>query len=80
MLVAEISKRNPNGASAKHFGMENEEFRAIVNEIENDGLFERGEWYLGGGYHFNGLTYKGRFFWKTATKKKNLGIKGKRPI
>jgi hypothetical protein len=68
MLVREISN-SKDGVEAKTFGMDYQEFRAIVDEIENDGLFKKGMWVFDGGYLFKGLTLKGRNFLENNDKK-----------
>ena len=68
MLVKEISN-SKNGVNAKTFGMDYQEFRAIVDEIENDGLFEKGMWVFSGAYLFKSLTFKGRSFLENNDKK-----------
>ena len=69
MLVREFSKLKSRDTSAKDFGMEYKEFEAIVKQIESDGLFEKGDWLIGDGYHFNGLTFKGGCFLENNYKK-----------
>lgn len=47
---------------ASTFNLDYDEFKSIVDELEYDGLLNRGEWCLSGGYHPMGLTFQGRSF------------------
>ena len=69
MLVCEIANSKDKNIYPKNFGLDNQEFKAIINEIENDGLFEKGWWALDGFYIFNTLTFKGRNFLENNDKK-----------
>lgn len=69
MLVREIANSKNDNIYPKTFELDNQEFKAIIDEIENDGLFEKGYWILGGGYIFMGLTFKGRNFLENNDKK-----------
>jgi len=69
MLVNEISSSKNSNITPKDFGLEFQEFKAIIDEIEYDGLFEKGFWVLGGSYAFIGLTFKGRSFLENSDKK-----------
>ncbi len=69
MLVREIANSKSENIYPKTFGLDFQEFKAIINEIENDGLFEKGWWALGGFYIFNTLTFKGRSFLENNDKK-----------
>ena len=69
MLVNEISSSKNSNIKPKDFGLEVQEFKAIIDEIEYDGLFEKGFWALGGFYIFTGLTFKGRNFLENSDKK-----------
>lgn len=69
MLVREIANSKSENIYLKTFGLDFQEFKAIVDEIENDGLFEKGWWILGGFYIFNSLTFKGRSFLENNDKK-----------
>lgn len=59
MLVKEIANSKDKNIYPKTFRMDNQEFKAIIDEIEKDGLFEKGRWALSGFYIFNSLTFKG---------------------
>jgi len=41
MLVREIANSKSENIYPKTFGLDFQEFKAIVDEIENDGLFEK---------------------------------------
>lgn len=69
MLVSEIAKSRSDNIYPKTFGLELQEFKSIIEEIEYDGLFEKGYWALGGFYIFTGLTFKGRNFLENNDKK-----------
>lgn len=69
MLVKEISSSKDKNIYPKTFGMDYQEFKAIVDEIEKDGLFEKGYRLLDGSYIFTGLTFKGRSFIENNDKK-----------
>ena len=47
---------------ASVFNLEYDEYKSIVDALEYDGLINRGEWCLSGGYHPMGLTFDGRNF------------------
>lgn len=69
MLVKEIANLKDKDIYPKTFGMDYQEFKAIIDEIEKDGLFEKGYWLLDGSYMFIGLTFKGRSFIENNDKK-----------
>lgn len=69
MLVKEIANSKDKNIYPKTFGMDYQEFKAIIDEIEKDGLFEKGRWALSGFYIFNSLTFKGRSFIENNDKK-----------
>jgi len=69
MLVNEIANSPSNRIKPESFGLDYQEFKAIINEIEYDGLFEKGYWALQGFYIFTGLTFKGRNFMENNDKK-----------
>jgi hypothetical protein len=69
MLVCEIANSKDKNIYPKKFGLDFQEFRSIIDEIENDGLFEKGWWALGQFYIFNTLTFKGRNFLENNDKK-----------
>jgi len=69
MLVNEIANSKDTDIKPKNFGLEYQEFKSIIKEIEIDGLFEKGFWALGGFYIFTGLTFKGRSFIENNDKK-----------
>lgn len=69
MLVQEIANSKDKDIYPKTFGLDYQEFKAIVDEIENDGLFNKGHWVFGGSYIFMGLTFKGRSFLESDDKK-----------
>ncbi len=69
MLVREIANSKNSSIFSKAFGLDFQEFKAIIDEIENDSLFKNGFWALGGFYIFNGLTFKGRSFLENNDKK-----------
>ncbi|WP_148154677.1 hypothetical protein [Sulfurovum sp. NBC37-1] len=58
-----------NCVNASIFNLEYDEYRSIVDELEYDDLINRGEWCLSGGYHFMGLTFRGRNFIENNDKK-----------
>ena len=47
---------------ASVFDLEYDEYKSIIDALEYDGLINRGEWCLSGGYHPMGLTFDGRNF------------------
>ena len=69
MLVKEIANSKDKNIYPKTFRMDNQEFKAIIDEIEKDGLFEKGWWAFAGFYIFNSLTFKGRNFIENNDKK-----------
>lgn len=69
ILVKEIANSKDKNIYPKTFGMDYQEFKAIIDEIEKDGLFEKGYWVLDGNYIFTGLTFKGRSFIENNDKK-----------
>jgi hypothetical protein len=69
MLVCAIANSKDKNIYPKTFGFEYLEFKSIIDEIERDGLFEKGWWALGGFYIFNNLTFKGRSFLENNDKK-----------
>ena len=69
MLVKEIANSKDKNIYPKTFRMDNQEFKAIIDEIEKDGLFEKGYRLLDGRYIFTGLTFKGRNFIENNDKK-----------
>jgi len=69
MLVKEIANSKSEYIYPKTFGLDFKEFKAIIDEIEDDGLFEKGFWALGRFYIFNNLTFKGRSFLENNDKK-----------
>mgnify|MGYP003403533049 CR=1 FL=1 len=69
MLVKEIANSKDKNIYPKTLGMDYQEFKAIIDEIEKDGLFEKGRWALSGFYIFNSLTFKGRSFIENNDKK-----------
>jgi len=58
----------------KDYGLNYQEFKAIIDEIEFDALFEKGFWTLDGFYIFTGLTFKGRNFLENSDKKQYYKI------
>jgi hypothetical protein len=68
-LVKEISNSKDKNIYPKTFELDFQEFKAIIDEIENDGLFEKGWWALDKSYIFNSLTFKGRGFLDNDDKK-----------
>ncbi|MFA6740378.1 MAG: hypothetical protein WCR78_02700 [Arcobacteraceae bacterium] len=74
MLVKEISSSKDKNIYPKTFGMNYQEFKSIIDEIEKDGLFEKGWWALAGFYIFNSLTFNGRSFIENNDKKEYLKI------
>ena len=69
ILVKEIANSKNKDIYPKTFGMDYQEFKAIIDEIEKDGLFEKGYRLLDGSYIFTGLTFKGRNFIENNDKK-----------
>lgn len=69
MLVLGISGSQKREIYPETYNLEYQEFKAIIDEIEYDGLFERGYWALGGFYIFTGLTFKGRSFLENNDRK-----------
>ena len=61
-LVINKIKDSNDTVKASDFNLEYDEFRGIINELEYDGLIERGEWCNSGGYYPMGLTFDGRNF------------------
>ena len=53
----------------KDFAIEYNLFRSLIDEIERDGLINRGYWAIDDGYIFMGLTFKGRSFIQNSDKK-----------
>ena len=74
MLVNEIANSKSDNIEPKDFGLDYQEFKAIIDEIEYDGLFEKGFWALAGFYIFTGLTFKGRNFLENSDKKQYYKI------
>ena len=69
MLVEKIANSKDKDIYPKTFGMDYQEFKAIIDEIEKDGLFEKGYRLLDGSYIFTGLTFKGCSFIENNDKK-----------
>ena len=69
LLVKEISNSKSDNIKPETFGLDYQEFKAIIEEIEYDGLFEKGYWALAGFYIFTGLTFKGKNFIENNDKK-----------
>lgn len=69
MLVNEISKSKNENIKPESFGLDVQEFKAIIDAIENDGLFEKGYWVYGGTYIYTGLTFQGRNFLENNDRK-----------
>ena len=69
MLVNGISNSKSDNIEPKDFGLDDQEFKAIVDEIEYDGLFEKGHWTVNDSYIFTGLKFKGRNFLENSDKK-----------
>lgn len=55
---------------ASVFDLEYDEYKSIIDALEYDGLINRGEWCLSGGYHPIGLTFDGRNFIENNDSKK----------
>lgn len=74
MLVNEIANSKSDNILPKDYGLNYQEFKAIIDEIEFDALFEKGFWTLDGFYIFTGLTFKGRSFLENSDKKQYYKI------
>ena len=62
-LVYEVGQlKSGENINPKDFGLNYDEFKSIIDEVERDNLFNDGHWLLSGGYIFMGLTFKGRSF------------------
>jgi len=69
-MVYKFSKlKEGSKVEAKDFNLEYSEFRGLIDEIERDGLVNRGHRALSGEYIFMGLTFKGRSFVENNDKK-----------
>ena len=69
-LVYKFSKlKEGSKVETKDFKLEYSEFRGLIDEIELDGLVNRGQRALSGEYFFMGLTFKGRSFVENNDKK-----------
>ena len=68
MLVTKIPEQS-GYPKANNFDMQYDEFYAIIKEIEEDGLFKKGQWGINREYCFMGLTFKGRSFIEHNDKK-----------
>ena len=68
-LVFEMAQSKETIVKAEKFALSDVEFESIIKEIESDGLFNSGNWFIDGGYGFNGLTFKGRSFLENRDKK-----------
>jgi len=69
MLVNEIPNSTNTEIYPKYFNLDYQEFKAIIDEIEYDGLFKKGHWAIAGFYIFTGLTFKGSSFIENSDKK-----------
>lgn len=69
-IVYEVGqKKEGTTVKREEFGLGKNEFKSIIEKIENDGLFQDGIWLLSEGYMFMGLTYDGRAFIESDDKK-----------
>lgn len=62
LVINNIEGINEYPVKASHFNLEDKEFVGIIKQLEYDGLIDKGEWALLGGYIFMGLTFDGRNF------------------
>jgi len=62
LVINNIESIKEFPVKASHFNLVDKEFEGIIKQLEYDGLIERGEWALSGGYIFMGLTFDGRNF------------------
>ena len=62
MVLQGLSDIKGNCTYASVFNLEYDEYKGIVDALEYDGLINKGEWCLSGGYHPMGLTFDGRNF------------------
>jgi len=69
LLVREISNSKSNNIKPKDFNLNYQEFKAIIDEIEYDGLFNQGYWAIDGSYIFTSITFKGKNFLENNDKK-----------
>jgi hypothetical protein len=70
MLVKEIANSKDKNIYPKTFGMDYQEFKAIIDEIERDSLFKKGIFFMDNLiYVFRGLTFKGQSFLENNDKK-----------
>ena len=67
-------KKEGTTIKADEFKLNSSEFMNIIQEIENDNLFNKGYRLLDGGYVFMGLTFKGQNFIENSDKKEYLKI------
>lgn len=73
-LLKEIGEIKGDCTKASVFNLNYDEYKSIVDELEYDGLINKGEWCLSGGYHPMGLTFKGRSFIENDDKKEYYKI------
>lgn len=70
MLVKELPKYKNNSVFPQAFGLTDEEFKNIIIEIEQDGLFKPGIFNMSdSSYIHRGLTFKGESFLENNDKK-----------
>jgi hypothetical protein len=62
IVLQGLSNINGDCTYASVFSLEYDEYKSIVDALEYDGLMNRGEWCMSGGYHPMGLTFEGRNF------------------
>ncbi len=62
LVIHELNNEKVKQIAASHFNLEYDEFKSIIDELEYDGLINRGEWLLNGSYFSMGLTFQGRSF------------------
>ena len=62
LVLQGLSNIKGDCTHASVFNLNNEVYKSIVDALEYDGLMNKGEWCLSGGYHPMGLTFDGRNF------------------
>lgn len=61
-LIYSLSKLDNSIVEPEEFNLTRSDFKILIDEMEENGLINKGTWFLSGGYHFKGLTFKGKSF------------------
>ena len=70
LLIGEFAKIGSECTKSEKFNLNYDDYKSIIDELELDGLLNRGSWCLSGGYHSRGLTFKGKCFIENSDSKK----------